>query len=216
MERLMKHQIKPVIAAFILALVLLPISPVTGQELSPEFVDRGYIDTSSIGFYISAAIGMVKMSNLPITGGAVTSTLGASLLVAVGYGFDLFRIELEYGGSAVPIDTFRHFVHPHDVDGFYGNGWLVANAYYDYKNNSSFTPYFGLGLGYATNFYDPTNIDGKDCSNCRERINEFAFQIKAGVTYAISNSFDAFGGFRFLYTDTLRSNGGDLGIRYNF
>ena len=71
---------------------------------------------------------------------------------------------------------------------------LFANAFYDFNSAGKFQPYLGAGAGLSRNKVDyrPSNIDvgqGKQT--------KFAYQLTAGATYKISDSFELFGQYRF-------------------
>lgn len=77
----------------------------------------------------------------------------------------------------------------------------MFNLYYDIDTGTKFTPYVGAGIGMAhidakSNYADPTY---KAHSSLSKSANEFAYQLSAGVSYAMNEnvSFDL--GYR--YTD---------------
>jgi opacity protein-like surface antigen len=73
----------------------------------------------------------------------------------------------------------------------------MANAYYDFKNESSFTPFLGVGMGMA------------DVQNAKD--NEFAYQGVIGGKFDIDKNM--YLGLKGLYT---KVNGitDELGIKY--
>jgi len=80
-----------------------------------------------------------------------------------------------------------------------------VNAYYDFHNDSSFTPYFGGGLGLAfintdadfgvTNSATPADTWVKSIGSQTET--NFAWNLGAGVGYAINDMFTVDLGYRF-------------------
>jgi opacity protein-like surface antigen len=74
----------------------------------------------------------------------------------------------------------------------------MANAYYDFKNKSPFTPFVGFGLGVA----DIKNADG----------NEFAYSLHAGAKYNINK--DVYIGAKATYTN-ISGPTDQLGIKFN-
>lgn len=54
-------------------------------------------------------------------------------------------------------------------------GIYSINGYYDFKNDSAFTPYLGAGIGFA------------DIENAKD--SEFAFNLSGGVNYDITEKF---------------------------
>lgn len=73
----------------------------------------------------------------------------------------------------------------------------MANAYYDFKNKSPFTPFVGFGLGVA----DIKNADG----------NEFAYSLNAGAKYNIDKN--VYVGAKAAYTN-INGPTDQLGIKF--
>ena len=75
----------------------------------------------------------------------------------------------------------------------------MLNAYYDFKNSSSFTPFVGAGIGFA------------DIKNTKD--NEFAFSLSAGGRYNINNNLylGAKGSYVRVNGPTIQVDGGDYG-----
>ncbi len=106
---------------------------------------------------------------------------------------------------------------------------LLANAYYDFYNESIFTPYIGVGIGMAfIDGHNELNVGGVHYS---EEVDDtvFAWQAGAGVGVAITDRVTADLGYRYLGTSTVNSEiaGGDVktdlsshefsvGIRFGF
>jgi opacity protein-like surface antigen len=74
----------------------------------------------------------------------------------------------------------------------------MLNAYYDFKNSTDFTPFVGIGIGFA------------DISHAKD--NEFAYSINAGGKYYVDKNF--YLGIKAAYT---RINGptDELGVKYD-
>lgn len=93
---------------------------------------------------------------------------------------------------------------------------LMVNAYYDFKNESSFTPYLSAGLGYASvnqkttlSASLPTPDDNYSESYSRSHTsNNFAWSVGAGVKYALNDNFDLDFSYRYL-------DAGKASISYN-
>lgn len=173
-----------------------------------------------------------------------------------GMKFDLFRAEIEYSLTNNDVDSHGGVnAAGIDLDGIdagilltgntddlgitvgelVGNGQgevetssFFVNAYYDFKNNSAWTPFVGAGIGYANVEveYSPSNVDIIDDDD-----DVFAWQIMGGVSYAFNDQFEVTGSIRYRETDEAEFNSDllgaefdietetliyDLGIRYNF
>lgn len=143
---------------------------------------------------------------------AVTFTdfkAGFSPSVAVGYRFGDFRADVEY----------THFNHPVEAvsaaptgrrpgDGKVLGNAFMFNLYYDIPiANSRLKPYVGAGIGtYSTRIRGLTNdtLAGFGLVVDNERSNNvFAFQVRAGLGYAVSDSVDLFLGYRYFGGNTI-------------
>lgn len=70
---------------------------------------------------------------------------------------------------------------------------LFFNVYYDFHNESQFTPYIGGGVGFARLELDSDSfIDGASWLSASEKETNFAWNLGAGCSYAVSDtiSFD--------------------------
>ncbi|MCP9860565.1 porin family protein [Cyanobium sp. Cruz-8D1] len=155
--------------------------------------------------------------------------------VGVGYDFGALRAELTYGyssaslnavGAASPIGfgAFGLVPFTNNVSGRVNKNDLLASVYYDFENNSRWTPYIGGGIGY-TNISTPGLSFGYFNSN---GVNKglFGWQGKVGVSYAMSYNSDIYleGVYQGAsgYTsnnvtfDAFNSWGGKIGFRYRF
>lgn len=83
-------------------------------------------------------------------------------------------------------------------DGKIKNTGVFANVYYDFNRGGRFSPYAGAGLGFANVDvnYKPSNIGIIDDSETK-----FAWQVKGGVTFALTDSFDLFTEVAYRATD---------------
>lgn len=105
--------------------------------------------------------------------------------LSIAYGVQLSdaRIELEYN---------QYFddsmVKESDVS--IQNYALFANAYYDIKTNSPFTPYVGLGLGY--------NMQKIKTYSESEKLHALSWKLAAGVGWQVSDMITLDIGYRFV------------------
>ena len=100
----------------------------------------------------------------------------------------------------------------------------MANAYYDFKNESRYTPFVGGGLGVANVEYDIDKIDG-DKINEKDDDNVMAYQIILGGSFAATERLNIDLQYRYFATKDPDLFGADLeyqshnvmlGLRYNF
>ena len=120
-----------------------------------------FVNPASAGMYFGGKIIFNQGSDLEFGYGAG---------VELGWAFDNLRLEGEF--------EYRD----NDVDDAPGD-WsikmydLLVNGYYDFFNDSMFTPYVGAGVGYA--WYDFSNeleVDIPDLDDA-----EFVYQFSGGV-----------------------------------
>jgi len=106
---------------------------------------------------------------------------GIALGAALGYAFNNFRAEGEIGWQKNDLDKVSMLGESADVNGDVTNLVFLANGYYDFLNNSQFTPYVSAGIGL-------TNV--KVSSSDLEADNDdtvFAYQVGVGIGYAVND-----------------------------
>jgi opacity protein-like surface antigen len=190
------------------------------------------------GFYITTSGAVSFRQRSGETADTFTDfKTGFAVNGAVGYRFGDFRTDVE----------FTHFNHPVEAvsaaptgrrpgDGKVAGNAFMLNLYYDIPiSNSRFKPYIGAGVGtYSTRIKNLTNDTlnsfGLVVENERSN-NVFAFQLRAGLGYQVSDSANLFLGYRYFsgntitFTDTifgtLKPSGAKLhnieaGVRFLF
>lgn len=165
-------------------------------------------------------------------------TLGGAL--AAGYDFwpqQMFpiRVELELalrGNSEKEWDSYRPGLR--SVKGVWNNTTLFGNIFWDFHNDSNFTPYIGGGLGLAFNYtgYDFKAPNG-DCYSLDGRSTNFAWNAGVGIAYNFNDfiALDAsyrfvglgynepsstFNGVKYEIGNEPYNNEFALGLRFNF
>lgn len=165
----------------------------TGFYLAPKFLmsiqDTGTVSRSSA----LAGSGVDDYSQF---------TLGGALAM----GIDLWqqqmiplRMEIEValrGNGEKKWDD--RGVNLSEVKGVWNNTTLFANLFWDFHNESDFTPYIGGGLGLAFNYtgYDLTTNNG-DKISIDDRQTNFAWNAGAGVSYAFNDVLTVDASYRF-------------------
>jgi len=179
-------------------------------------------------FYLKGNVGVgmpmdTDITNLPENAGTATMTFdsGFSGTLAGGYNFALpFRVEAEYLWQKNDLNQLSY----NNRFGNFTEGDLktqafMANGFYDVDTGSPWSPYVGAGLGWAKlDLSTPAlPFNGND--------NVFAYQLMAGVAYAINDQWSVDGQYRFFGTADATINGADfnshsnnlfVGVRYNF
>ncbi|MDR3363248.1 MAG: outer membrane beta-barrel protein [Desulfovibrio sp.] len=198
------------ILAFILILVL-PRSALaegSGMYLAPKFMmtiqDTGRVERSAA-----------------LAGSSVNEysqfTLGGAL--ALGYDFWPqqmlpFRAEIEFAlrGNSEKTWSGDNNARLSEVKGAWNNSTLFANLFWDFHNDTPFTPYIGAGLGAAFKYigYDFTTRDG-DKFSANDRFTDFAWNVGAGVAYNLNEQFTVDAAYRFVnmgYDEVKARSGG--------
>lgn len=130
-------------------------------------------------------------------------TLGGALAL----GYDLWpqqmlplRLEVEFalrGNSEKKWDDKGARLN--SVKGVWNNSTLFANAFWDFHNDSNFTPYIGGGLGLAFNYtgYDFETRHGEHYS-LDDRFTNFAWNAGAGISYSFNELLSVDASYRFV------------------
>lgn len=119
--------------------------------------------------------------------------------LAMGYDFDVLcnvpvRLELEFSMlSDMDVTGFPYTV-PTNAE--IGIETLMVNAYYDFKNDTKFTPYVGVGVGIAwvSMEGDLAGVVGFDSYT----ESNFAWSLNAGISYDITENWSADLGYRYM------------------
>ena len=129
------------------------------------------------------------------------------------------RVELEYMYQKNDLDkgSRNGMIVSFPIDGDLTMHAVMANYYYDFENDSAFTPFLKAGIGLA-------NVDG-DLDGDSYDDTVFAYQFGAGVGYAASDAVTLDFKYNFLSMQDLDFDGLDVevathqfavGIRYSF
>lgn len=165
----------------------------TGMYLAPKFLmsiqDTGTVSRSGT----LAGSGIDDYSQFTLGGG-----------LALGYDFWPqqmlpVRLEVEFalrGNSEKKWDDQGVFLN--QVKGVWNNSTLFANVFWDFHNNSQFTPYIGGGLGMAFNYtgYDFIARNGEHFS-IDDRFTNFAWNVGAGVSFSLNEILAVDASYRF-------------------
>ncbi len=168
-------------------------------------------DKAEKGFYGTLGAGGVTVDDIKYSGTNYPVDNGFVLETGVGYRFNPnLRLEITYAGSSVDIKNSSLVTEA-------VSNSLMFNANYDFSNQSSWTPYFGAGIGTAT---IDTNASTDDDDSTG------TWQAKIGVSYDASKKVDLFGEYAYQEFGTTNISNRDfseistnrlvLGLRYFF
>jgi len=113
---------------------------------------------------------------------------------AVGYDFGAFRLEGEVTYQKSDLDKLTVSAAGEGGSAkLSGDGTslaLLANGYYDFHNNSAFTPYVSAGIGFAKvsiNDFGSPSLDIPPSGDEDDTV--FAYQVGLGLGYAVAENW---------------------------
>ena len=145
---------------------------------------------SATGPYISGNLGLAIPSDSDIENTVLTleSDSGLAFGVAIGQGFSgNLRLEAELAYQKNDLDKASvSGLGSAVIDGDTSNTALLLNGYYDFKNESAFTPFISAGIGMAKVEVSNIVLPGVGLATSSDDDTVFAYQIGAGLGYAIN------------------------------
>jgi opacity protein-like surface antigen len=160
---------------------------------------------SAAGPYVSGNVGLAiaNDSDVTLVPGItvdVESDSGLALGAAAGYAFEFnTRVEAEIVYQKNDLDEINIFGLDLDLSGDTSSTALLFNGYYDFNNASAFTPFIGAGIGVANVEVNDFNILGLG-GLPDDDDTVFAYQVGAGVAYAINENIDIDVKYRYFAT----------------
>lgn len=131
------------------------------------------------------------------------------------------RAEIEYGyngDSKLDNDIFYMIAakKTQGIQGYIGEDvgftnkvksqFVMTNVYYDFVNDTDFTPYFSAGIGYAK-LKSENGISVRGVTEkFSESSNNFAWSLGAGVSYDITDNFVLDAGYRYIDYGKVKSS----------
>ncbi len=176
------------------------------------------------GLYVSGQLGAAfiaddeKISKL-----VLEFDPGLTIGAAVGYKFGKIRAEGELGYQKNDISKCNLSGRDLSVSGDVAGESFLINGYYDFINKTAFTPYLTAGIGMARLELNDLKIAGRNIGSADDMV--FAYQVGAGVGYAVNKQYTIDLKYRFCSTTEPEFNGVKsdfgshnvyLGLRYNF
>lgn len=203
---------KTVLAVAALTMIAVPMSSMAAGD---SMYIKGNV---GIGMPMDSDI-----DNMPNNAGTAKMTFDSGFLATGAVGYDFagpFRVEGEYGWQKNDLDQLS-------FDNQFGNFQegdlktqsLMVNGYYDVATGSPWSPFVGVGIGWAKVDLDTPALPLGDNDDV------FAYQFMAGVTYAIDAQWSVDAQYRYFGTQDATIQGADfsmnsndlmVGVRYNF
>lgn len=163
---------------------------------------------SAEGLYVSGNIGLAIASDSDVTDSLNPGVsekfeydTGYVLGAALGYGFGKFRAEGEISYQKNDIDKYSESGSSSDVNGDLSSLAFLINGYFDFINESAFTPYISAGLGYAQIDLNDFNIPGSGDPDINKDDTVFAYQLGVGVGYAVTENVTIDAKYRYFATE---------------
>lgn len=143
---------------------------------------------------------------------------GLSVGGTAGYDFGYFRMEGELSYKYANINTIHdqgNNIQFGSPDGNLGALAMMFNTFLDLHNNSQITPYVGGGIGFASlhlsDTYGTDPINGRLLLYGADDDTVFAYQVGAGLEFAVNRRLSLDLGYRYFATDTARFNSNSVG-----
>lgn len=191
---------------FVLSILLLLLStaPLRAGEISP------YVEVKAGGEY--RQIDSIRNSSavadpVPVNKTSVDDVVG---VVGGAAGLDFkdiglpVRTEIEYTyHSQMSYDANPTYINAHfptTIKSDVNSHTLFLNAYYDIDTGTAFTPYVGGGIGWAWNRTKTTGtiIATGGSEKIKKTHNDFAWNLAAGCSYALTPNWAVDAGYRYI------------------
>ena len=194
-------------------------------EAAPAQKSATVSEKSVVAPYISAkAVYSWERIKMTDEDGSEASTIKVpGLNAAVGMKIGNVRAELEYGYRSSDNDVEMDDDELSSIE--IGMKTFLLNAYYDFANDSIFTPYVGAGVGYTRMSAKFFNADPSDMFAMTEAKTNFSYAANVGVGIKIDTKTTLDIGYRYLNAGHFKfdsekmkthANEVSLGIRYDF
>ena len=162
---------------------------------------------SDVGPYVSGHVGYTISNDSDMTDSTapgITATIesdaGYALGGAVGYSSGNARGEVEIAYQKNDLDQMNILGVPLALTGDTTSLSVLVNLYVDFVTDSPFTPFVSAGLGFAKIDLNDFNIVGSGLPNENEDATVFAYQVGAGVGYAVNEKVSIDIKYRFFDT----------------
>ena len=150
---------------------------------------------------------------------------GLALALAAGYDFGNTRVECELTYQKNDLDKVSYTGNDYDLCGDASSFALLVNGYYDFVNQSAFTPFLSAGVGIAEVKVRDAEVVGTAITDLDDEDRVMAFQFSAGVGIAVSQTVTVDVKYRYFGTEDPELDDTDaeywssnfyLGLRYMY
>lgn len=153
----------------------------------PAMAAQGYLDLS-LGYNKVSDADHVVSDGYGAVKGHLEYDMAMYTSAALGVDFGQFRVEGEIGYAASDFEeTNRTLRRAGAYDGEVTSSSVMLNGYFDAENNSRFTPYVGLGFGFAS--VDFTYVNNRlDENAVKDDDLVLAHQVMVGLEFELNSS----------------------------
>ena len=186
-------------------------------------------DGPYVGGHIGGALADdadVSNANLAGISAEIQMDMGLALGIAAGYTFGSTRLEGEISYQKNDMDSVGvDGIGSAPLSGDMTSLAFLINGYYDFKDDGPVSSFISAGIGMANVEVDNLNIPGSGLPNFSDDDTVFAYQIGAGIGYAVTKQITLdlkyryfatldpdFGGYEAEYS----SHNVSLGVRVAF
>lgn len=187
------------------------------------------VATAEQGYYFGFMMGINSLSDSDVAAPGVSGEIeydeGFSGGAFWGYDLGTLRAEAEIRYRAADIDKFKNGGVTLSGSGDFNALSYMVNGYYDFENQSPWTPYLGVGIGAATVEYDDLSVAGFPVPGSEDDT-QFAYQFILGAGYSLNQRWMFNVNYRYFGTTDLEYSGGTeieysahnilIGFRRNF
>jgi len=179
------------------------------------------------GYYMGGMAGAAFLSDSTVSSPGNTFDAefdtGYNLSLMAGYKYMNTRLEGEIGYQRNDLNQFTGGINA-GAEGDADMWRFMVNGYYDIENDSPWTPYFDVGLGYALVSFNEWRTEGGIAVGDDDDW-VFAYQAGAGIAYTLNETAKVFLDYRFFGTQDPDFSGGEaeiashnisLGVNYAF
>ena len=189
------------------------------------------------GVYVAGNVGVAMATDtemddpeLPGVSMDVTYDTGLALSAALGYGIGNFRLEAEFAWQRNDFDSLEASGYGLGLDVPLSGDVSVAsgmvNGYFDFPVGGNWKPFITGGIGMAKVEVNDLNYPGSGEPDWSDDDTVMAWQVGAGVGYALNEQTTLEVKYRYFVTDDAEFEDGDyldveshniyLGVRYTF
>jgi opacity protein-like surface antigen len=123
---------------------------------------------------------------------------GFNVGAAFGYDYGLTRLEIELAHRQNDVDSINSGGFAFKADGDFSATSVMLNGYWDFETGSTVVPYIGGGIGFAN--VSANNVRSFGVEFVDDDDNVFAYQLAAGIAFALNPALTLDLGYRFFGT----------------